>query len=142
VYIKHRYCNYSSLINSKGFWQCCIALEIIVFLDFVHPLMFLKNTTFRKRDLFLSSGKIMMAPTLSLDQWLRLGFSKWPSRVGTAIILPEDGNRSSFWNVFFKKHYTMDKVQKYDSSKYSSSFSSNICDIIDPNTVHEFVYVN
>jgi hypothetical protein len=28
----------------------------------------------------------MMAPTLSLDQWLRLGFSKWPSRVGTAII--------------------------------------------------------
>jgi hypothetical protein len=30
-----------------------------VLLDFVHHRMFLKNTTFRKLDLFQSSGKIM-----------------------------------------------------------------------------------
>jgi hypothetical protein len=30
-----------------------------MFLDFVHRLMFLKNTTFRELDLFPSSGKIM-----------------------------------------------------------------------------------
>jgi hypothetical protein len=35
-----------------------------MFLDFVHRLMFIKNTTFRKLDLFPSSGKIMAAPTL------------------------------------------------------------------------------
>jgi hypothetical protein len=48
----------------------------ITFLDFVHCLMFLINTMFRKLDLFLSSGKIMGAPTLlgpletaSLNHW-------------------------------------------------------------------------
>jgi hypothetical protein len=34
-----------------------------MFLDFVYCLMFLKNT-FQKLELFLSSGKMMGAPTL------------------------------------------------------------------------------
>jgi hypothetical protein len=32
--------------NSKGFWQWCIALGRIMFLDFVHPLTFLKAQRF------------------------------------------------------------------------------------------------
>jgi hypothetical protein len=38
----------------------------------------------------------------------------------TPSFLPEDGNRSSFRNVvFLSKHWTMDKVQKPDSFKFS-----------------------
>jgi hypothetical protein len=47
-----------------------------LFLDFFHRLMFLKNITFRKLDLFPSSGKIMVVRTLlgpleraSLNHW-------------------------------------------------------------------------
>jgi hypothetical protein len=64
-----------------------------MFLDFVHRIIFHKNT-FRKMNLFPSSGKIM-----SESQSLVQG----PNRVGTAIILPEDGNRSSFRKVAFLK---------------------------------------
>jgi hypothetical protein len=41
----------------------CIALERIMFLDFVHCLIFLK-TTFQKLDLFPPSGKIMAVPSV------------------------------------------------------------------------------
>jgi hypothetical protein len=51
-------------INSKGFWQKCTALERIMLLVFVHHLMFLNKTRFRNW-IFLSSSKIMVAPTLS-----------------------------------------------------------------------------
>jgi hypothetical protein len=47
---------------------------------------------------------------LDLVQWLRLALSKGANRVGAAIVLPEDGNRSSFQNfVFFEK--TLDDEQ-------------------------------
>jgi hypothetical protein len=51
-------------------------------------------------------------------QWLGLALSKGPKRVEETFILPEDRNRSSFRNVFLRKHWEMDKVQKPDSSKF------------------------
>jgi hypothetical protein len=64
-----------------------------------------------------------VAPSLKrgrvcLEQWLRIALSKWPNKVGAAIIFPEDGNRSSFQNVFLRRHSTINKVQKHDSFKY------------------------
>jgi hypothetical protein len=67
-----------------------------MFLDFVHHLMFLEKTTFRKLAQFPSSGKIMA----TLDQRLRLAPSKGPNRVGAFIILPEDGNVPVTGTVF------------------------------------------
>jgi hypothetical protein len=53
-------------------------------------------------------------------EWLRLALSKWPHRVWTTpspLFLPEDGSRTSFRNVVLKeKNWTMEKVQKQDSS--------------------------
>jgi hypothetical protein len=72
-------------------------------LDFVHRLLFLKKTTFRKLNLFPSSGKLMAAPTLlgplegaSLNHWAQFAKS---CLLGTL----DDGN-----------------VQKTDSSKCDS----------------------
>jgi hypothetical protein len=51
---------------------------------------FLKNTTFRKLDLFPSSGKIKVAPTLlgpleraSLNHWIEAG--RWPKSKSTNV---------------------------------------------------------
>jgi hypothetical protein len=41
-----------------------ISIERIMFLDFTHSLMFIKKTTFRKLDLFPSSGEIKVASAL------------------------------------------------------------------------------
>jgi hypothetical protein len=53
-------------INSKGFWRWCVTLITTGFLDFVHRPEFYnqENTTFRKLDLFPSSGEGGGAPTL------------------------------------------------------------------------------
>jgi hypothetical protein len=52
--------------NSKGFWWWCVTFIATRFLDFVHRPDFHKqeNTTFRKLDLFPSSGEGVGAPTL------------------------------------------------------------------------------
>jgi hypothetical protein len=52
--------------NSKGLWRWCITLKIIGFMDFVHRPVFkiLENRTFRKLDLFPSSGQGKETPTL------------------------------------------------------------------------------
>jgi hypothetical protein len=73
-------------------------LERIMFLDFVHRPVFSK-TAFRKLDLFPSSGKKNVAPTL-------LG----PLERAGLINGPEDGNRFSFRNVLFSKK-TLDDGQ-------------------------------
>jgi hypothetical protein len=50
-------------INYKRFWRWCIALGRT--LDIVsRPNVFSKNTTFRKLDLFPSSGKMKVVPTV------------------------------------------------------------------------------
>jgi hypothetical protein len=80
-----------------------------MFLDFIYHLMFLKNTTFRKLDLFPSSGKIMGATTLldpletaSLNHYQSLlALSNGPNRISAPFILSEVGNISSFRNVVF-----------------------------------------
>jgi hypothetical protein len=56
----------------------------------------LKNTTFRKLDLFPSSGE-----RTSVVHWLRLALSNEPNRVGVYHLQPEDGNIYSFRNVVF-----------------------------------------
>jgi hypothetical protein len=45
-------------VHPKGFWRWCVTLIIIKILDFVQRPDFYKpeNTTFRKLDLFPSSG--------------------------------------------------------------------------------------
>jgi hypothetical protein len=62
----------------------------------------LENTTFRKMDLFPTTGEggedtNSVGP---LRKGLRLALSKGPTRVGVSPS-PEDGNRSSFRNVVF-----------------------------------------
>jgi hypothetical protein len=72
------------------------------FLDFVHRLYFSKITTFRRLDLFLSSGKKGRTNTLAVESpgcaSIRPGFC--PS-----FVLPEDGRRSSFRNVVILLKY-------------------------------------
>jgi hypothetical protein len=89
-----------------------VILRIAGFLDFVHRPVFQKieNTTFRKLDLFPSSGEgggggkipIKWGPLVIANHnpW-RLALYKGPNRVGVSPPSPEDGNRSSFLNVVF-----------------------------------------
>jgi hypothetical protein len=52
-------------------------------------------------------------------QWLGLALSKRPNRVGVSLPSPEDGNRSSFRNIFlYLEFWTMDKVQKPSSEPF------------------------
>jgi hypothetical protein len=68
-------------------------LRIAGFVDFVHSSEFqiLENTTFRKLDLFPSSGKGREAPgpvvgvSLLHMKWKRLVLSKGPNRVGVSL---------------------------------------------------------
>jgi hypothetical protein len=43
----------------KYFQAVIVVLGRFMFLDFVYHVMFIKNATFQKLDLFLSSGKMM-----------------------------------------------------------------------------------
>jgi hypothetical protein len=61
----------------------------------------------QKLDLFPSSGDYRETPTLlghlekaNLNHW-RLALPKGPNRVGISFPSPEDGIRSSFWNIMF-----------------------------------------
>jgi hypothetical protein len=61
-------------------------------------------------DLFPSSGEgwekpNLLGPSERTNQWLWLDLSKGPNRVGVSLPSPEDGNRSSFWNVVFSSIY-------------------------------------
>jgi hypothetical protein len=90
--------NGAGLLHFKesGFWT----------LSTVH--CFLKNATFRKLDLFPSSGKMKVVLTL-LGPLERASLNHWTN---------EDRSRSSFRNaVFLRKEWMMDKVQKPDSFK-------------------------
>jgi hypothetical protein len=91
----------------------------------------LENTTFRKLNLFPSTGEWRETPTLlgPLEtanlQWLRLALSRWPNTVGVSLPSPEDRNRPSFRNVVFSSNLelrTMDKDHKSgDSEHYTPS---------------------
>jgi hypothetical protein len=59
----------------------------------------LATITFRKIDLFPYSGEIMAAPIYLLGPLERAS-----SVIGSAIILTEDGNRSTFRNVLFLRN--------------------------------------
>jgi hypothetical protein len=69
--------------HSIGFWRWCITHRINGFSDFVHRLdskeLEDKNTTFRKLDLFSSSGEGRHI------QWLTLALSKGPNRVSVSL---------------------------------------------------------
>jgi hypothetical protein len=73
---------WKEVISILSVGQPSKAAERIMLTDFVHRPMFFENTVFQKLNLFLSSGKKKVAPTL---------------------LVPEDGNRSSFQNVVLKK---------------------------------------
>jgi hypothetical protein len=68
-----------------------------------------KKTTFRKLDVFPSSGEGKETPTVlgpplersNLNHWTRLALAKGPSKAGVSLPSPEDGNRSSFPNLLF-----------------------------------------
>jgi hypothetical protein len=103
ILIKWNFYDHSELI---GFWT----------LSIVWYSKKLENTTFRKLDLFPSSGQGEGGWFLvSWVQWLRLALSKGPNWLGVLPPWPEDGNRSSFRKVVFSnflEYQTMDKVQK------------------------------
>jgi hypothetical protein len=42
-----------------------------------------------------------LRPLERSNQWLRLGISNRPKKLGASILSPEDGNRPSFRNVLF-----------------------------------------
>jgi hypothetical protein len=72
-----------------------------------------KNTTFRKLDLFPSSGEgVGNTYSVGAVRLLRLGVSNGPKRVGVSHPSPEGGNRYSFRNIMFLEYGTMDKDQK------------------------------
>jgi hypothetical protein len=79
----------------------------IMFLDFVLRLMFLKAQRFGNSYRLPSSSKIMAEPALLgpleraslIRPAIEAALCKEPNRVGATIIVPGDGNRSSFQNV-------------------------------------------
>jgi hypothetical protein len=110
-FLKHWLCDkklWKEVISLLSIGQPSKAAERIMLTDFVHRPMFFESTTFRKLDLFLSSGKKKVAPTL---------------------VVPEDGNRSSFQNVVLKKtlkkYWTLDKVRKHYSFKCNAPSSES-----------------
>jgi hypothetical protein len=89
-------------VDSEGFWRWCITLRFTGFLDFFHRPVFwkLENTTFRKLDLFPSSGVGGKTPT-QLGPLDRDSLNHWTTPViFTQLIrclpspIPEDGKRS------------------------------------------------
>jgi hypothetical protein len=70
-------------IKFKKFWRWCITLSMTEFLDFIHRLEFeiLENTTFRKLDLFPSSGEGGKTPTV-LGPIKRANLYLWSSDRG------------------------------------------------------------
>jgi hypothetical protein len=111
-------------LESITFWRVLTMVyntELLGFwtLSIVRYSRKIGDTTFRKLDLFPSSGKGGKTPTqlspLERVQWLILALSKGPNWVGVFPPLPEDGNRSSFRNVvssIFLEYRTMEKVTK------------------------------
>jgi hypothetical protein len=79
-------------IESKGFYQWCTILRFTKFVDFAH------------RPEFSTSSKHNFSETESVCVFritgLRLAVSKKPITVGVSLPSPEDGNSSSFRNVF------------------------------------------
>jgi hypothetical protein len=76
---------------------------------FVRNFKTLENTTFRKLDLFPSSG-----------EWFRSDLSEVPNTLDVSLLSHEAVNRSSFRKVVFsiQNFRTMDKDQKLSDSKY------------------------
>jgi hypothetical protein len=73
---------------------------------------------------FSGEGRETATPLGRLEnvQWMRLALSNGPNRVGVSLSSPEDGNRSSFWNVVFSsylKFRPIDQVQKLNDSEHS-----------------------
>jgi hypothetical protein len=90
------------VLTSK-FWELCKDTEIFIttrFLDFVHRPEFHKqgNTTFRKLDLFPSSGLSLLRLDIACG---KVSFFEAFCLVGAPPPSHEDGNRSSFRNVVF-----------------------------------------
>jgi hypothetical protein len=77
----------------------------IVFLYFVHHPMFSQKHNVSE------TGSVSV-----FSDWGQL-FLRDSTEWG-ATFLPEDWNRSSFRNVFLRKHWTMDKVQEHESLKF------------------------
>jgi hypothetical protein len=80
----------------------------------------LENTTFRKLDLFPSSGEGRDTYSVGSRRKIEVS-SKGPNRVGVSPS-PEDGNRFSFRNDVLSRYLeylTMDKVQKPCNSEDS-----------------------
>jgi hypothetical protein len=87
-------------IDLKGFWRCCMLYRIHrIFLDFFHRPVFQKNTTFRKLDLFPSSGEGGQKTPTQLGPSERANLNHWVGVFSPSS--PEEGNRSSFRNVVF-----------------------------------------
>jgi hypothetical protein len=78
------------LLDYKGFWRWCLTLRITRFLDFVHRTVFSKTyqrTTFRKLDLFPSSGErkhYLWSPRVSERQSLDAASCNGPNGPGVS----------------------------------------------------------
>jgi hypothetical protein len=67
------------------------------------------------------SLKYVLVVCIVISRW-QPAVSNGPNRVGAPVILPDNGNRSSFQNVVFLGHQTMDKVKKPINPKYITPF--------------------
>jgi hypothetical protein len=88
-------------LKESGFWALSVA-------------RFLKNTTFLKKDLFPSSGKMKLAPTL-LGPLERVSFYHWTSNWGPGSFYLK--KETSTFRDFFDKTLNDGEVQKRDSFK-------------------------
>jgi hypothetical protein len=67
--------------------------------------------------------------TLSLPwvvQWLRLTLSKRPKRLSVSFPSPEDGNRSSFWNVVFSGYLEYRTMGKFHEQWFWEESDSSV----------------
>jgi hypothetical protein len=71
-------------------------------------------------------------------QSLTLALSKGANRVGAILPSPEDGDRSSFWNVAFFKYLIPDDGQSPETQWFWQCSLLKITDILEENIVTIF----
>jgi hypothetical protein len=87
------------LIESEGFWQCCITLRITGCLDFVKNSKYKKTQCFRNWICFRLQMRELSSLLGPLERGLRFALSEGLDTVVVSLPLSKDANRFSFQNT-------------------------------------------
>jgi hypothetical protein len=117
----------SILVDSKGFWRLCITLRTTSSID-RYSKQHTRAQRFGNRICFRPQNRRWETPTplgpLEIVQWLKLGLFNGPNRIDVSHPLTWGRTQIQFAKCFILfcslEYRMMDKVQKHNSSGYSS----------------------